>query len=98
MKVLRSRLLDKAQSEQDNAIAAERRSQVGKGGRNERIRTYNFPQGRITDHRIGLTQYNVIDYVNGDIDSVIKALNHHYQMVALKGESAVSAPVFTDDD
>jgi peptide chain release factor 1 len=98
MKVLRSRLLDKAQMEQDNAIAAERRSQVGRGGRNERIRTYNFPQGRITDHRIGLTQYNVVDYINGDIDSVIKALNHHYQLIALKGESAVSVPLSSGDD
>ncbi len=98
LKVLRSRLLDKAQTEQDNAIAAERRSQVGKGSRNERIRTYNFPQGRITDHRIGLTQYNVVDYVNGDIDSVIKALHHHYQLIALKGESAVSVVNTSDDE
>ncbi len=98
MKVLRSRLLDKAQTEQENAIAAERRSQVGKGSRNERIRTYNFPQGRITDHRIGLTQYNVQDFVDGDIDSVIKALHHYYQLVALKGESVVAKPLVADDD
>lgn len=90
MKVLRSRLLEKAQSEQANAIAKERRSQVGTGFRNERIRTYNFPQGRVTDHRIGLTQYNLPEVINGDIDAFVKALAHFYQTLALKGEDAAN--------
>lgn len=74
MKVLRSRLLAQKQQAQDDAIAAERRSQVGTGDRSERIRTYNFPQGRVTDHRIGLTLYKIDNIMNGDLDEVIDAL------------------------
>jgi peptide chain release factor 1 len=74
MKVLKSRLLQQKQEAQDNAISAERKSQVGSGDRSERIRTYNYPQGRLTDHRIGLTLYKLEDILNGDLDEVIDAL------------------------
>lgn len=74
MRVLRSRLLERKQEEQQNTIAADRRSQVGTGDRSERIRTYNFPQGRVTDHRIGLTLYRIDDIMNGDLDEIIDAL------------------------
>jgi peptide chain release factor 1 len=74
MKVLRSRLYEEKQQAQDAQVAAERRSQVGTGDRSERIRTYNYPQGRLTDHRIGLTLYRLDDLLNGNIDEVIDAL------------------------
>lgn len=74
MRVLRARLLEQKQQEQQSAIAADRRSQVGTGDRSERIRTYNFPQGRVTDHRIGLTLYKIESILNGDLDEVIDAL------------------------
>jgi len=74
MKILRARLLDKLQEEQDRELAATRRSQVGSGDRSERIRTYNFPQGRITDHRIGLTLYRLEAILEGDIDEIVEAL------------------------
>ncbi|MDR2531205.1 MAG: peptide chain release factor 1 [Oscillospiraceae bacterium] len=74
MKVLRSKLLEAEREKQTAAIAAERRSQVGTGSRNERIRTYNFPQGRVTDHRIGLTLYKIESILNGDLDEVVDAL------------------------
>ena len=74
MKILASRLLDMEQQKQHNAIAAERRSQIGSGDRSERIRTYNFPQGRVTDHRIGLTLYKIDAIMNGALDEVVNAL------------------------
>jgi len=74
MKVLRARLYDQVQEQQRSAIAADRRSQVGTGDRSERIRTYNFPQGRVTDHRIGLTLYRIDAIMNGDLDEVVDAL------------------------
>ena len=74
MKVLRARLFNQKQEAQDSAIAADRRSQVGTGDRSERIRTYNFPQGRVTDHRINLTLYRIDAILNGDIDELIDAL------------------------
>lgn len=74
MTVLRSRLYEKMQQEQNDQIAADRRSQVGTGDRSERIRTYNFPQGRLTDHRIGLTLYKLDSVMNGDLDEVFSAL------------------------
>ncbi len=86
LKILRSRLLDVAQREHDEAIASDRKSQVGTGDRSERIRTYNYPQGRITDHRIGLTIYKLEQALNGDIDEVIDALITHYRAEALKAE------------
>ena len=73
-KVLRSRLYDMKLQEQNNEISAERRSQVGSGDRSERIRTYNFPQGRITDHRIGMTIYKLDSFLDGDIDEIIDGL------------------------
>ena len=74
MRVLRSRLYEIEQAKQDAQVAADRRSQVGTGDRSERIRTYNYPQGRVTDHRIGLTLYRLDDILNGDLDEVIDAL------------------------
>jgi peptide chain release factor 1 len=74
MKILRSKLYEIAQEQQHSEIAMARKSQVGTGDRSERIRTYNFPQGRITDHRIGLTLYNLEAVLEGDLDQVIDAL------------------------
>lgn len=74
MKVLRARLLDRAQQEQEDAVAADRKSQVGSGDRSERIRTYNFPQGRVTDHRIGLTLHKIDAILDGDLDELLNAL------------------------
>jgi peptide chain release factor 1 len=74
MRVLRARLLERAQEEQQAAIAADRKSQVGTGERSERIRTYNFPQTRVTDHRIGLTLHRLPTILEGDLDELIEAL------------------------
>ena len=74
MRVLRARILEKAREEQDAAVAADRRSQVGSGDRSERIRTYNFPQGRVTDHRIGLTLHKLASVLDGDIEELLHAL------------------------
>jgi peptide chain release factor 1 len=79
MKVLRARLLDAMEQKQNAEIAAVRKNQVGSGDRSERIRTYNFPQGRITDHRIGLTRYDLDNFINGNIGLMIDALATHYQ-------------------
>lgn len=86
LKILRSRLLDAAQREHDEAIASDRKSQVGTGDRSERIRTYNYPQGRVTDHRIGLTLYKLEQILNGDLDEVVDALITYYRTEALKAE------------
>ncbi len=75
MKVLKSRLLEAKREEQNNALAQERKMQVGTGDRSERIRTYNYPQSRMTDHRIGLTIYRLEDILNGNIDEIIEALS-----------------------
>jgi peptide chain release factor 1 len=75
MKVLRSKLYDMAQEEQDSEVAEARRSQVGTGDRSERIRTYNYPQGRVTDHRINLTLYKIESIIDGDLDEIIDALS-----------------------
>jgi peptide chain release factor 1 len=84
MKILRARLLEKKQDEQRSEIAATRKSMVGSGDRSERIRTYNFPQGRLTDHRINLTIYQLERVMEGQIDEVIDALITHYQAQVLK--------------
>ncbi|MBQ2756831.1 MAG: peptide chain release factor 1, partial [Oscillospiraceae bacterium] len=85
MRVLRSRLYERMQQEQADKIASERRSQVGTGDRSERIRTYNFPQGRVTDHRIGLTLYKIEAIMNGSIDEITDALRAYDQAEKLKG-------------
>ncbi|MCI8802933.1 MAG: peptide chain release factor 1 [Oscillibacter sp.] len=87
MKVLRSRLYDMERARRDAAAASERRSQVGSGDRSERIRTYNFPQGRVTDHRIGLTLYKLDAVLNGDLDEIVDALTTADQAERLAGES-----------
>jgi peptide chain release factor 1 len=74
MKMLKTKLLDIKQREQDDMIASARRSQVGTGDRSERIRTYNYPQGRVTDHSIGLTLYSLEAFLNGDISVMIDEL------------------------
>ena len=74
LKVLRSRLYEIERAKHDAEIAGERRSQVGTGDRSERIRTYNYPQGRVSDHRIGLTLYKIEQILNGDLDEIIDAL------------------------
>ena len=85
MKILRSRLYELMAQQQHDAIADERRTQVGTGDRSERIRTYNFPQGRVSDHRIGLTIHRLEAFLNGDMDEVIDALITNEQSEKLKG-------------
>lgn len=87
MKILRSRLYDLFQSQQNEAIAKDRKSQVGTGDRSERIRTYNFPQGRVTDHRIGLTLHRIDAILNGDLDEIVDALTLAAQSAKLKEET-----------
>lgn len=84
LQVLRARLLDKMQQEQHDRISEERKSQIGSGDRSERIRTYNFPQGRLTDHRINLTIYKLDDVIAGKLEGVIDPLIAHYQAEQLK--------------
>ena len=86
MKVLRSRLYEQKQRAADESRAADRKAQVGSGDRSERIRTYNFPQGRVTDHRIGLTLYKIDSVMNGGIDELIEPLRAHDQAEKLRGE------------
>ena len=87
LKVLRARLLDQLLEEQQNEISKARKNQVGSGDRSERVRTYNFPQNRVTDHRIGLTLYRLDSFLEGNIAEIIDALNTHYQAEALKAGS-----------
>ncbi len=84
LKVLRARLLDRMTSEQDQERSQQRKSQVGSGDRSGRIRTYNFPQGRVTDHRIGLTLYRLDSILQGDIQEIVQELTTHYQTQALQ--------------
>ncbi|MCL4424846.1 MAG: peptide chain release factor 1 [Firmicutes bacterium] len=84
LRILRARLLEQAQQAQQNEIAAARRSQVGTGDRSERIRTYNFPQSRVTDHRIGLTLYRLDMILDGDLDEIVTALITNDQAERLK--------------
>ena len=74
MKILRSKILEAEREKQHDAIAGERKAQVGTGDRSERIRTYNYPQGRVSDHRINLTLYKIEAILNGDLDEIIDAL------------------------
>ncbi len=87
LKVLRSRLYEEKLREQTDAIASDRRAQVGTGDRSERIRTYNYPQGRITDHRIGLTLYKLDSVLSGDMDEVIDSIITYYRTEMLKSEA-----------
>ncbi|MBQ3110428.1 MAG: peptide chain release factor 1 [Clostridia bacterium] len=84
LKVLRSRLYELMEAERNASIAAERKSQVGSGDRSERIRTYNFPQGRVTDHRINLTLYKIDAIMDGEIDELVDSLATYYQSEKLK--------------
>ena len=87
MKLLRARLYDLKAREQHQKIASERKSQVGTGDRSERIRTYNYPQGRVTDHRIGLTLYSLENFLNGEITAMLEALMTADIAARLKGEN-----------
>ena len=87
MKILRSKILEAEKEKQMSSIADERKSQVGTGDRSERIRTYNYPQGRISDHRIGLTVYKLEQFLNGDLDEVIDALITYDTAQKLKSEN-----------
>lgn len=103
MKVLRSRLLERKQEEERKKYEQHRRSQVGTGDRSERIRTYNFPQGRVTDHRIGLTLYSLPSFMEGNIDEMFTALERadlERRIAALTGKEAPSAApaAGTEDD
>jgi peptide chain release factor 1 len=91
MKILRSRLLDLELERAAKLQSDARRGMVGTGDRSERIRTYNFPQGRLTDHRIGLTLYQLPEVMEGKIDEIINGLQNHYQMEALKAQGLASA-------
>lgn len=86
MRLLRSRLYEKQQSERDEKLASERKSQVGTGDRSEKIRTYNYPQGRITDHRIGMSIYQMQDFLDGNLDEMIDNLIAADRAERLKGE------------
>jgi len=90
MKVLRSRLYEMELRKQQEAIAKDRRSQVGTGDRSEKIRTYNFPQNRITDHRINFTTHRLTEVLNGDLSDLIDQLITHYQSEKLKDATAIS--------
>ena len=89
MSMLRSRILNKIQDEQSKEISAIRKSQVGSGDRSERIRTYNFPQGRVTDHRVNLTLYKLEEFMEGDIGDILDALGSQHTADLLKKQSTV---------
>jgi peptide chain release factor 1 len=89
MRVLKARLLEMEQAKRDNEEAANRKSQIGTGDRSERIRTYNFPQNRITDHRIGLTLYKLEQVINGDLGELVDGLNAHHQAELLAAQDSV---------
>jgi peptide chain release factor 1 len=89
MKVLRSKILEAEQQKQAAAEAASRKSQVGSGDRSEKIRTYNFPQDRVTDHRIGLTKHNLPGIMDGELDDIVDALRAHDQAEALKAQAGL---------
>jgi peptide chain release factor 1 len=88
MRVLRSRLLEMEQEKQHQAIAAERKQQVGSGDRSEKIRTYNFPQNRVTDHRAGVTLHQLSETMDGKLDPLLQAVTAHFQAERLKQETA----------
>lgn len=89
MRVLRSRLYEMEMQKQQEALAKERKQMVGSGDRSEKIRTYNFPQNRVTDHRIGLTIHQLQEVMDGKLQPLVEGLVTHYQSEKLKGEAAV---------
>jgi peptide chain release factor 1 len=91
MRVLKSRLFDLMQQQQDEALSKDRRAQVGSGDRSERIRTYNFPQGRVTDHRVGVTLYRLDAFLDGEMDEIIQALALKERAALLAGEKDLAA-------
>ena len=84
LRVLRARLKERMEQEKEQEVSEERRKQVGTGDRSERIRTYNFPQGRVTDHRVGLTLYKLEDVLAGNLDALLDPLISHFQTESLK--------------
>jgi peptide chain release factor 1 len=89
MRVLRSRLYEVEMQKQQDALAKERKAMVGSGDRSEKIRTYNFPQNRVTDHRIGLTIHQLTEVMDGKLQPIVEALVTHFQSEKLKSETAV---------
>lgn len=89
LKVLKTRLLDQAQQAQHDRISADRLSQVGSGERSEKVRTYNYAQGRVSDHRIGLTLYKLDAFMGGDIEEMVSGLTAHYETEALKKQMGI---------
>ncbi|MCC7343858.1 MAG: peptide chain release factor 1, partial [Deltaproteobacteria bacterium] len=85
LRILQARLLEAERDKQNAEISSQRKSMVGTGERSEKIRTYNYPQNRLTDHRIGLTVHNLDMVMEGQIDPIIQALRAHFQAEALKG-------------
>ena len=90
MRVLRSRLYEMERERQQAALAKERRAQVGSGDRSEKIRTYNFPQNRVTDHRIGLTLHQLGEVMDGKLQPLLDGLSTHYEAEKLKQEASVA--------
>ena len=91
MRVLRSRLYEIEMQKQQEALAKERKQMVGSGDRSEKIRTYNFPQNRVTDHRIGLTIHQLTEVMDGKLQPIVEALVSHYQAEKLKNETTTVA-------
>jgi peptide chain release factor 1 len=89
LRVLRARLLDKITQEQNEKRSQERKNQVGSGDRSGRIRTYNFPQGRVTDHRVGLTLYKLDGILEGDLSELINGLTIYFQAQALQNAESI---------
>ena len=85
MKVLRSRLYDEEQRKHQEQLSADRKQQIGSGDRSERIRTYNFPQERVTDHRIGLTLHKLSQIMEGDLNELLEKITLYFQAESLKG-------------
>jgi len=92
LRVLRSRLLEIARQEQHDSIAQDRRTQIGSGDRSEKIRTYNFPQSRVTDHRINQTIHQIESFMDGNLDVLVEPLIARHQSDKLKAETAPQAP------
>jgi peptide chain release factor 1 len=91
MRVLRSRLYEMEMQKQQDALAKERKTMVGSGDRSEKIRTYNFPQNRVTDHRIGFTVHQLQEFMDGKLQPLVEALMAHYQAEKLKQEAPAMA-------